>query len=209
MTPTASARTLFSERDLVAGCAALVKLEPRFAVALVRTGPLSYSPREEGFAALLRAVVGQQVSAVAARSIWARLEAAGVTTPEGVRGSSDEGLRELGMSRQKVRYARALAAANIDFAGLRGASDEQLVAELTRVDGIGRWTAEIYGLFALGRADLFAAGDLALQESARLLFALPQRPSEGALRASARAWSPWRSVAAHLLWAYYRVHQGR
>lgn len=205
----AGERTLTSDASLAEGSAALCRLEPRFADALQATGPLTFTPRPDGFTALLRAVVGQQVSAAAARSIWGRLEEAGVTTPEGLRASDDAALRQLGLSRQKVGYARSLAEAGLDFEALRTKPSDEVIAELVQVRGIGRWTAEIYAMFALARADVFAPGDLALQEGARLLFDLPERPREGSLRLLARAWSPWRSVAAHLLWGYYRVQQGR
>ncbi len=128
---------------------------------------------------------------------------------EGIEAASDEDLRSAGLSRQKARYAKALAASGIDFIALRDKADEVVVAELVAVPGIGRWTAEIYAMFALGRADVFAPGDLALQEGARLLFALPERPSEKTLRAMAGAWSPWRAVAARILWAYYHVAKSR
>jgi DNA-3-methyladenine glycosylase II len=118
-------------------------------------------------------------------------------------------MRACGLSRQKVRYARALAEAEIDWAALRARSTEEVVAELTAVPGIGRWTAEIYATFSLGHPDAFAAGDLALQESARLLYDLPERPKERALRELAEPWRPWRAVAARLLWAYYRVAKDR
>jgi DNA-3-methyladenine glycosylase II len=118
-------------------------------------------------------------------------------------------LRGCGLSRQKIGYARAIAESGIDFAALRRMPDESVVAELVRIKGIGVWTAEIYAMFSLGRADVFAPGDLALQESAARLFALEARPGEKALREMARAWSPWRAVAARLLWAYYRVEKGR
>jgi DNA-3-methyladenine glycosylase II len=109
-----------------------------------------------------------------------------------------------------MRYTRALAAAGIDWAGLRAADTEtEEVETLTAVPGVGRWTAEIYAKFALGHADVFAAGDLALQESARRLFALPERPSERALRAMAEAWCPVRAVAARALWVYYRCETDR
>ena len=114
-------------------------------------------------------------------------------------------MRAVGLSRQKARYGRALAQAAIDYAGLRDRPDDEVIAVLVAVPGIGRWTAEIYAMFALGRADVFAPGDLALQEAAKLLFGLDARPSEQALRAMAQAWSPWRGVAARALWAYYRV----
>ena len=123
--------------------------------------------------------------------------------------ASDEDLRAAGLSRQKARYGRALAQAGIDFNALRGIPDSEVVATLVAVPGIGVWTAEIYAMFALGRADVFAPGDLALQEAARMLFRLEARPREKELRAMAEAWSPWRSVAARLLWAYYRVARDR
>ena len=123
--------------------------------------------------------------------------------------ASDEDLRAAGLSRQKARYGRALAQAGIDFNALRGVPDADVVRTLVAVPGIGVWTAEIYAMFALGRADVFAPGDLALQEAARMLFGLGARPSEKALRAMAEAWSPWRSVAARILWAYYHVAKDR
>ena len=123
--------------------------------------------------------------------------------------ASDEALRAVGLSRQKARYGRALAQSDIDFDALRVMPDEVVVKTLTAVPGIGLWTAEIYAMFALGRADVFAPGDLALQEGAKVLFDLPERPRERELRAMAVAWSPWRSVAARVLWAYYHVAKQR
>jgi DNA-3-methyladenine glycosylase II len=108
-----------------------------------------------------------------------------------------------------VRYARALAASGIDFDALRALPTDEVVARLVRVPGVGVWTAEIYAMFALGHADVFAPGDLALQEGARTLLGLPERPSERALRRMAEAWSPWRSVAARALWAHYTATRAR
>ena len=196
--------------DCVAeGLAFLSALEPRFAAAAGRVGPLPLRRRADGFAALLDAIVSQQVSVASANAIWARMVAAGLTDPARLAQASDEECRAVGLSRQKARYGRELARAGIDFAALRGVPDGQVVSVLTAVPGIGVWTAEIYAMFALGRADVFAPGDLALQESARVLFGLEARPSEKALRAMAEAWSPWRSVAARLLWAYYHVAKER
>lgn len=191
------------------GAAWLARTEPRFAHALAQTGPLPLRLRPDGFAQLLSAIVSQQVSVSSARAIWAKLETAGMTTPEAIAAMDDEGLRALGLSRQKARYARALASADIDYAALRTAPTETVTRELTAVTGIGIWTAEIYAMFSLGRADVFAPGDLALQEAVRLLFDLPERPRDRALRAMAEAWSPWRSVAARALWAYYHVAKDR
>ena len=103
----------------------------------------------------------------------------------------------------------ALAEADIDFSALRDVSDGDVIKTLIQVQGIGAWTAEIYAMFSLGRADVFAPGDLALQEAARILFDLPERPKERELRKMAEAWSPWRSVAARLLFSYYHVAKSR
>lgn len=197
-------------RDCIAeGSEHLCKVQPRFSYALGLTGPLPLRLRKDGFPALLDAIVSQQVSVAAANAIWNRLEVAGLTEPRKLLAASDEDLRACGLSRQKARYARALAEARIGYPRLREMPTENVVETLTEVPGIGRWTAEIYAMFSLGRADVFAPGDLALQESARLLFELPDRPTEKALRGMAEEWSPWRAVAARLLWAYYRVAKER
>ena len=196
--------------DCVAeGAAWLAQAEPRFAHAIAQTGPLPLRRRKDGFEELLSAIISQQVSVASARAIWGRMKDARLTGPRKIAGASDEDLRGVGLSRQKIRYARALASARIDFASLRTAPDEQVIAILTEVPGIGRWTAEVYAMFSLGRADVFAPADLALQEAARLLFDLPDRPTERALRQMALAWSPWRAVAARALWAYYHVAKDR
>ena len=187
----------------------LAAREPGFARALPLVGPLPLRREEDGFAALLRAIVGQQVSVASARAIWGRLDGMGLTEAAVMAAASDEDLRAAGLSRQKARYGRALAQAGIDFNALRAVPDADVVRTLVAVPGIGVWTAEIYAMFALGRADVFAPGDLALQEAARMLFGLETRPTDKALRAMAEAWSPWRSVAARILWAYYRVAKER
>lgn len=196
--------------DCVAeGASWLAAREPRFAHALDLSGPLPLRREPDGFAALMRAIVGQQVSVASARAIWGRLESLGLTEAAAMAAASDEDLRAAGLSRQKARYGRALAQAGIDFNALRDACDADVVRTLVAVPGIGVWTAEIYAMFALGRADVFAPGDLALQEAARMLFGLEKRPTDKGLRAMAEDWSPWRSVAARVLWAYYRVAKER
>lgn len=204
-----SGRIIHSLDCVAEGADWLAAQEPAFARALPLVGALPLRREAEGFAALLRAIVGQQVSVASARAIWARLEAAGLTDAAVMAGASDEDLRAAGLSRQKARYGRALAQAGIDFDALRMLPDAEVVARLVVVPGIGVWTAEIYAMFALGRADVFAPGDLALQEAARMLFGLEARPTEKGLRVMAEAWSPWRSVAARVLWAYYRVAKER
>jgi len=181
----------------------LCKAEPRFAPVIERCSPLPLRRKPEGFAELLSAITSQQVSVASANAIWGRLEAAGMTSVKAVSGTTDEDLRALGLSRQKARYAKALAEAGIDFDSLRDASNAEVIKTLTAVMGIGVWTAEIYAMFSLGRADVFAHGDLALQEGAKVLLDLPERPKEKAMREIAESWSPWRSVAARALWAYY------
>ena len=191
------------------GAEYLARIEPRFAYALDLTGPLPLRRRKDGYQELLGAIVSQQVSVAAADAIWGRLKQAGLTGPRKVRWASDDDLRACGMSRQKIRYARELAGAGINFRKLRDRPNDEVIATLVEVPGIGAWTAEIYAMFSLGRADVFAPGDLALQEAAKILFDLEDRPKEKDLRRMAEAWSPWRGVAARLLWAYYRVAKDR
>ena len=202
-------RIIVSNDCVAEGAAWLARIEPRFAQALTLTGPLPLRLRPDGFAALLDAIMGQQVSVASARAIWQRLEAAGLTHEEAVAVAEEEMLRQCGLSRQKIRYAKALAAAKIDYTALRDEPDADVVRTLTDIPGIGNWTAEVYAMLSLGRANVFAPGDLALQEATRILFGLPERPTERELRAMAENWQPWRSVAARLLWAYYRVMKNR
>lgn len=202
-------RIVETPEDVAEGAAYLRRVEPRFGVVLEAVGTLPLRRRPDGFAALLNAIVSQQVSVASAAAIWARCEAAGVVTQAAVVRASDEDLKALGFSRPKMRYARALAEAGIEFEALRDMPDAQVIAQLVAVTGIGAWTAEIYAMFALGRADVFAPGDLALQEAARVLFDLEARPSEREMREMAVAWSPWRAVAARALFAYYRVIKAR
>jgi DNA-3-methyladenine glycosylase II len=204
-----TARIITTDADVTEGAAWLAARVPVFAAALDRTGPLPLRRRADGFAALLDAIIGQQVSIASASAIMARLAAADLTEEAAVAAASEEALRACGLSRQKIRYAGEVARAAVDYAALRSASDADVVTALTALPGIGRWTAEIYAMFSLGRADVFAPGDLALQEAARGLFGLVQRPSEQELRVMAEDWSPWRSVAARILWAYYRVMKRR
>ena len=202
-------RIIQTEQCVTEGAAWLAARDARMAQALAVCGPLPLRRQADGFAALLSAIVSQQGSVASGNAIWARLQAAGLTEAAVMAQASDETLRSVGLSRQKARYGLALAQAGIEFDALRHLPDDQVIATLVAVPGIGAWTAEIYAMFALGRADVFAPGDLALQEAARLLYGLEARPTEKAFRAMAEAWSPWRSVAARVLWAYYRVAKER
>jgi DNA-3-methyladenine glycosylase II len=202
-------RIIQTEACIAEGAAHLAAVEPRFAHALEAAGHPPLRRRQGGFPALLNAIASQQLSVAAADAVMTRLRAAGAEDPARLADIPDDALRACGLSRPKIAYVRALAEAGIDYDALEGMPTEAVVAELVRVKGIGVWTAEIYCLFSLGRADAFAPGDLALQESARVLFGLPDRPTEKALRAMSESWSPWRGVASRLLWSYYRVAKAR
>ena len=202
-------RIIRGDACVAEGAAWLAARDERFAVALDTLGPLPLRLRTDGFSALVSAICSQQVSVASANAIYGRLDAAGMTDVAAVRAATEEELRALGLSRPKAHYVKSLAAAEIDYDALRAMPTETVIATLVAVPGIGVWTAEIYAMFSLGRADVIAPGDLALQEAARLLFDLPARPTDKALRAMAEAWSPWRSVAARLLWAYYAQQKSR
>jgi len=202
-------RIIHSDACVAEGAAWLCAADARFAKAMAGLPSLPLRLKPDGFAELLSAIVSQQVSVASANAIWGRLQAAGTTEAAIVAQTSEEELRALGLSRQKARYARALAEADIDYDALHHMPAGDVIKTLTAVPGIGAWTAEIYAMFSLGRADVFAPGDLALQEAARILFNLETRPTEKALRQQAEGWSPWRAVAARLLWAYYRQAKSR
>ncbi len=206
-------RVIETEDDIAEGVAHLVAVEPRFAVAVEASGKPPLRRRPDGFATLVEIVVGQQVSTAAGRAIFSRMAAAGCLTPEAVLARDDAALRGLGLSRPKIRTLRAAAEATAErrlcFVRQRESPVEAAMEEMTAIKGIGPWTAEIYQMFAVGRADVFAPRDLALQEAARALFEQAERPTAPALAAMAAPWSPWRGVAARALWAYYRVLKGR
>jgi DNA-3-methyladenine glycosylase II len=177
------------------------------AIGLVGTPPPRRRP--PGFASLLWIIVGQQVSTASANAIWRRLCKAGeAPTAEGFLLLSDVQLKAAGFSRAKMVYGRDLAAAilagRLDLAALARMSDDEAVDSLTVVRGLGRWSAEIYLLSCLYRPDVLPADDLALLTAAQRVKGLAARPTASALRAMAEPWRPWRSVAARLLWHYYR-----
>jgi DNA-3-methyladenine glycosylase II len=194
--------------DLKAHLLALISLEPRFASVSQRAGQVPMRRIDPGFKGLFWLVTGQQISTAAARAIFARCETAlGAMTAECVAAVDDEVLKRAGQSAPKIRTLRAVSAAvlagELTLDALVAMDAEEAVAHLVTVKGIGRWTAEVYLLFALGHPDVFPAGDLALKEGTRLAFTLPQRPAEKAMAAMAEHWRPHRSAAARLLWAYY------
>jgi DNA-3-methyladenine glycosylase II len=189
---------------------ALAAIEPAFAEGLKRAGYPEPRIREPGYETLLRTIIGQQVSVAAAASIWNKL-AAGVgdlTDPANIAKASDETLRAAGLSRQKASYARSLAeevtSGRLDLHNLPR-DDEEAIAALTHIKGIGRWSAEIYLLFAEGREDIWPAGDLAVQIEIGRMLGLPERPSEKAIRELAEKWRPHRGAAAIFAWHHYKV----
>ncbi|WP_300394372.1 DNA-3-methyladenine glycosylase 2 family protein [uncultured Psychrobacter sp.] len=198
-----SMTTLDSSAELKTHIQALIELEPRFAPVYEQVGVPSLRRNEGGFAALLRAIVGQQLSVAAASSIWQRLVDADLITPKTLIQADDDDLRAQGLSRQKIRYVRSLVDHDIDYQALTTMSDGEVIATLTAVTGIGRWTAEMYLLFSLGRADILAVDDLAIRVAAMSLLELPERPTPKQLKVATQSWSPYLSAASLLLWAYY------
>ncbi|TZG26007.1 DNA-3-methyladenine glycosylase family protein [Sphingomonas montanisoli] len=187
---------------------AIAGIEPVIERRLAEIGYPEPRIRDRGYQTLLRTIVGQQVSVAAAASIWAKLESVvGCDlVPEAVAAAPDDLLRSAGLSRQKAGYAKSLAehvaSGSIDFANLP-ADDEEAIAQMTAIKGIGRWSAEIYLLFAEGRGDIWPAGDLAVQIEMGVLFGLPERPSERETRRMAAHWSPHRGAAAVFAWHAY------
>jgi DNA-3-methyladenine glycosylase II len=196
--------------DLARATAALSAADPRLAAILGRTGPLPLRLREPGFKSLIAIVVDQQISRAAADAIFGRLEARLVPfTAESWLAARDRSLAKAGLSRPKLRHARAIAErvadGRLDFARLARLSDDKAQAYLTSVPGIGRWTADIYLLSCMGRTDPWPAADVALQAAVGHALALAARPNEKDMQALAETWRPWRGVAARLFWAHYRL----
>ena len=187
---------------------ALASREPAFARVIEKHGIPEPRTSQRGAVTLLRTIVGQQVSVAAARSRWAKLEAAFGAPPDLalLLAASDDAMRAAGMSRQKSGYIRSLAelviVGELDLTNLPE-NDEEAIALLTRIKGIGRWSAEIYLLFAEGRPDVFPAGDLAVVTELGRLLGLPDKPSEKQLRELAEPWRPYRGAAAVLAWHSY------
>ena len=189
---------------------ALASIEPAFAKAITNAGYPEPRAREPGYETLLRTIVGQQVSVAAATSMWSKLEAAlgDPSDPQKMLDASDELLRSAGLSRQKSGYAKSLAAlvmcGELDLSALP-ADDEEAIAQLVRIKGIGRWSAEVYLLFAEGRPDIWPAGDLAVMREVGVLLGLPERPDEKRTRELAEKWRPHRGAAAIFAWHHYKM----
>jgi DNA-3-methyladenine glycosylase II len=199
-----------SAEQLREGLDNLARIEPRFGKAIAQVGYPEPRVRPRGYETLLRTIVGQQVSFKAADAVWAKLVAAlgDITKPEILLAQSEEALRACGLSRQKQGYARSLAGlvsgGALDLHNLP-AEDEDAIALLTQIKGIGRWSAEIYLLFAEGRPDIWPAGDLAVQIDVGAIMELPERPSEKQVRDIGEAWRPHRGTAAIFAWHHYKT----
>jgi DNA-3-methyladenine glycosylase II len=203
-----------TEADLDAGIVALIGRDARWGPVFARTGRPPLRRREGGFAGLAQIIVSQQVSVASAAAIHGRLVAIG--DPFGhatvLRARKDKLLR-VGLSNAKVKtlkeIAKAIEAKHIDLNALADIPADDAHATLVKLHGIGPWTADVYLLACLGHADAWPAGDIALQEAAKLAFGLPKRPTTKEMGPLADGWRPYRAVAARLLWSYYRVAKSR
>ncbi|MFZ5693169.1 MAG: DNA-3-methyladenine glycosylase family protein [Pseudomonadota bacterium] len=214
MTPTSMVQFLNTQSDLAAALAQLVQADPRLVPVLDKAGEPALRRGEPGFPGLARIICGQQLSTASARAIWGRLQAAfDPFHHDALRRARADRLGRLGLSAAKIRsiktIATALATGALDLDHIAQSDADTAHAALIEMDGIGPWTADIYLLFCLGHADAWPAGDLALQEAARIALGLKARPSTKEMTAIADAWRPWRGVAAHLLWGYYHVVKRR
>jgi DNA-3-methyladenine glycosylase II len=198
---------LAAQTDIQTGLKALRRTCPHLRKAHERTGDPALRRRPGGFEGLVRIINGQQLSVASAAAIHARVTATlQPLTASAILAASDDTLRGCGLSRPKVKTVRALAAAvqaglDLDAFGTLAVSDAH--ARLTAVSGIGPWTADVYLMFCVGHADVFAPGDLALQIAAQHVMELETRPTTKEMAAIAERWQPWRAVAALVLWAYY------
>ncbi|MFN3655788.1 MAG: DNA-3-methyladenine glycosylase family protein [Pseudolabrys sp.] len=205
---------LHTQADLEAALRELLLLDPRLVPVAEKAGAFALRRREAGFAGLCAIVCGQQLSTASAAAIRDRLfKAFDPFHHDAVRMARTDKLKRLGLSAPKIESIRAIgkaiADAHIDLEAVGNMPADEAHNALVALHGIGPWTADIYLLFCLGHADAFPAGDLAVQEAARIAFNIRKRPDAKALAKLAEAWRPWRGVAAHLLWAYYHVVKRR
>lgn len=207
------ATTLTAER-LAQATGLLADSDPDLGAIVRRHGVPPMWDREPGFGALVQTILEQQVSQASALTLFRRIRSElGGMTPELVRAQGVEGLRALGLTRQKAHYCDSLAhrvlAGALDLEALHQAPDEQGRQQLLAVPGLGPWSVDVYFLMGLRRPDVWPQGDLALAIALQSAKSLPTRPDRGQQQALARAWSPWRSVAARILWMHYLAEQGR
>ncbi len=210
----AVSKLIETDADIKAGLKALVASDPRLRAVLAVAGEVPLRRRPGGIEGLMRAVIGQQLSTASAEAIWLRLRAAYEPFHHTVllRARAPK-LQRLGLSGAKIRTLKAVATAvhegHVDFDALAKMPADEAHALLTAIHGIGPWTSDIYLLSCVGHPDAWPAGDLALQEAAKLAFGLAARPTGKEMGPLAEPWRPWRAVAARLLWSYYRVVKKR
>ena len=194
--------------DFASGLSQLTSLDPDIAVAAGLVEIPEQQKRQPGFASLVHIIISQQLSLASAGAIWRRLMAKGPITPELLLELGKHGMREVGFSEPKIRYALELArcvrSGKFNPDSLYSMDDESAIERITNLVGFGRWSAEVYLMFCLGRPDIWPAADIALQESTRQIKGLDFRPGPEEMYVIARPWRPWRSVVAHLFWRYYR-----
>lgn len=203
-----------NDEDVRQGLDELLVIDPRLVSIAADAGPLPLRLREPGFEGLAHIIVSQMVSRASAEAIWRRMRPdGGVLTAESYAALHPDAWREFGLSRAKAetltRIAEAIAAGGLDLQALSGLPPKEALAALTALKGVGPWTAEVYLMFSGGHADVFPSGDIALQNAVAAAFGLNVRPTAKGLALMAETWSPWRSVAARLFWAYYAVKLGR
>ncbi len=206
-------RIIRDKTDIWAALEELVVLDPRLAQIRERSGPVPLRLSEPGFAGLASIIVSQMVSRASADAIWRRMTAAGPVTAEHYSALAPEVVSTFGLSRAKSKtlshLATALVEQHFDLDAVSALEPDEAVRLLTKLPGIGPWTAEVYLMFCCGHGDIFPSGDVALQAAVGHAFAMDARPPAKELAILAGAWKPWRSVAARLFWAYYAVHMRR
>lgn len=205
-------RRIETDADVAFGLAELARLDPALEPVIALAGPVPLRRRAPGFEGLARVVVSQQVSAAAADAIWTRFHARldGDVAPAAILARDDAELKAAGLSAPKVRTLRAMAVACADGLDLAAQADLPVPAaieNLTRIKGVGPWTAEVWLLFCAGHPDVWPGGDLALRIAVGDAFSHPERPTDAETRTRAEIWSPWRGVAARLFWAFYAARR--
>ena len=207
-------RIIRTHEDIEAGLSGLVMLDARLGHVVARAGPVPLRRTDPGYRGLASIIVSQMVSKASAAAIWRRMEERlGEVTAAGVNSLSDEDCRAIGLSRAKAealrRVAEVVVGGQIDLDAICNIDGSEAIRELTAIKGVGRWTAEVYLLFCAGHPDVFPSGDVALQNAIGHGLGLELRPSAREIDSLAASWSPWRSVAARLFWAYYSQEMRR
>ncbi|WP_426288932.1 DNA-3-methyladenine glycosylase family protein [Ensifer adhaerens] len=207
-------RIIRTHEDIEAGLSGLVMLDARLGHVVARAGPVPLRRTDPGYRGLASIIVSQMVSKASAAAIWRRMEEkVGEVTAASVNSLSDEDCRAIGLSRAKAealrRVAEVVVSGQIDLDAICNIEGSEAIRELTAIKGVGRWTAEVYLLFCAGHPDVFPSGDVALQNAIGHGLGLELRPSAREIDSLAASWSPWRSVAARLFWAYYSQEMRR